>query len=262
MKHRINIGTGICSACGLSVTQKLTSSCYGSQLTSSAIKAITTGKINYHVMYGWFNPDDFMKPNPTSKPTYKVVSADELPPEVKEAITQIMGDFGFTKAKPTTEELAAGIAEVFSEAFKTNESPDFSDDELELLQQIKDNLISVSYVTNFGLSKPNMDRLRTLIKYGAVRVWENYYQVTAYGERFLSKPEQEIEPTLLSISEISFLFCCARKPWYSHEMARDREAVAQFKELEKRGLVVIDERIVRLTTLGLDHIAKLCAIPL
>lgn len=241
MKHKINVQTGICSSCGLSLNQKLTTHCRHAQLTTQSIKRVVNNEIDF-INDRWINIQN--------KPTIKITPMGDIPPEVRQAMSKVIQDL-----------FGADIDEVIEDKPIVDTSPDFSPDELKLLQDIKDNPIPINVVLNMELSKPNMDRLRTLMKFGAVAIWENYYQVTLYGESFLTKPE-EAKPELLSISEISFMFCCARKPWLIKDVAMDQEAVATYSTLAKKGLVMSPKQHVILTQAGHDHIAKLCAIPL
>lgn len=288
MKHRINASTGICVKCGLSSdpSQRTTKDCFGSLLPVNTIKGIAAGKWDYTEELGWFNPNDFMKLHPTpkpashdvdnsgsmnysSKPTYEIVSADELPLEVHEMITQLMDDLGFTQLSDAADAnlTKARVTEIFGEAFKVREvnikteSPDFSDDELELLQQIKDNPIPVSYVLSFGLSKPNMDRLRTLHKYGAVTIHDGAYHVTAYGDSFLTEPEKETEP-VLTVGDVGLLMFISHEGTMITSMISDMDALDELNNLRRKSMVYQTLSGYQLTQKGVNYVNKVLALPL
>ena len=101
MKHRLDIRTGICSACGLSVHQKLTTDCFGSLLSVNNIKNIATGILNYSVKLGWHSLVDIPTNHSTPKPSVnkpkkqtdeKIVRIHEdVPQHVHELIREVFG---------------------------------------------------------------------------------------------------------------------------------------------------------------------------
>jgi hypothetical protein len=259
MKHRINVLTGLCSKCGLSVSQKLTTECVGHQLRSDVIKLIVNGELDY-ANGNWIN----LKLK-QSKPSIKI-NGDwiELPLEVsRQTLSELIhnlsdtADTNLTKTN-VNEELAKEMAEVFGKAFKERDTKIQLDEfELDLLNRIKQHPLPFTAVANLELTLNQVTALMKFKKYGLVNLLDDYYEITIYGDNFLVKPEVFITDT-----ELAFMLCCQHDGYPCADVTASKEAWDTYQSLRKKGLIKRKQSNVILTPSGNDHIAKLCAIPL